>query len=67
LPSVRIIGDDDPTMPLSCEWSAECTRRGAYLAAFHNGFVSAAHTDEDISLTGEVASDAFAAIRKRHG
>jgi glutamate-1-semialdehyde 2,1-aminomutase len=67
LPSVRIVGDDAEMMPLSTEWSAECTRRGAYLAAFHNGFLTAAHTDDDISLTAEIASDAFAALRTRHG
>lgn len=67
MPSIRIVGDDAERIPLSAEWGAECTRRGAYTAPFHNGFLSTAHTDEDLNLTGEIADDAFAALRKRHG
>jgi glutamate-1-semialdehyde 2,1-aminomutase len=65
--SFRIVGDDAERMPLTAEWGAECTRRGAFMAPFHNGFVSTAHTEEDLNLTGEIAAEAFAAIRKRQG
>jgi glutamate-1-semialdehyde 2,1-aminomutase len=67
MPSFRIAGDEADKIPLSTDWSGECTRRGAYLAAFHNQFLSTAHTDEDINRTAEIASDAFAELRRRHG
>lgn len=67
MPSFRIAGDDDEKIALTTQWSGECTRRGAYLAAFHNQFLSAAHTDEDLDRTAEIASDAFAELRRRHG
>jgi glutamate-1-semialdehyde 2,1-aminomutase len=43
-------------------WVAECVKRGAYLLPFHNNFVSAAHTDEDLDRTWAIADQAFAAL-----
>ena len=43
-------------------WVAECVKRGAYLLSYHNNFVSAAHTEEDIDRTCEIADAAFAAV-----
>ena len=64
LPSLRIVGDTDQGLPLSSLLTAECTRRGALLTAFHNGFLTTAHTDADVALTGEIANAAFAALRQ---
>jgi glutamate-1-semialdehyde 2,1-aminomutase len=43
-------------------WIAECVKRGAYLLSYHNNFVSTAHTDEDLTLTWDIADQAFAAL-----
>jgi glutamate-1-semialdehyde 2,1-aminomutase len=60
MPYLRIT--DDPTLMLHQQWCGECTRRGAYFTSHHNWFVSAAHTEEDIQRTWEIAEDAFKAI-----
>jgi len=43
-------------------WVAECVKRGAYLLGYHNNFVSAAHTEEDLERTWAIADQAFAAL-----
>ena len=43
-------------------WVAECVKRGAYLLGYHNNFVSAAHTEEDLRQTWAIADEAFAAL-----
>lgn len=43
-------------------WIAECVKRGAYLLSYHNNFVSAAHTSDDIARTCEIADQAFTAL-----
>ena len=43
-------------------WVAECIARGAYLLPYHNNFVSAAHTDDDLERTWAIADRAFAAL-----
>ncbi len=45
------------------QWVAECVKRGAYLLSYHNNFVSAAHTEDDIRRTCQIADEAFAALR----
>jgi glutamate-1-semialdehyde 2,1-aminomutase len=64
MPTIRIVGDDEERAPLSSEWAGECTRRGAYLSAFHNLFLTVAHTDEDLNRTGEIANDAFSVLKQ---
>ncbi len=44
------------------KWVAECVKRGAYLLSYHNNFVSAAHTEDDIRQTCDIADQAFAAL-----
>ena len=44
------------------QWVAECVKRGAYLLSYHNNFVSAAHTEDDIRRTCEIADEAFGAL-----
>ncbi|MEM7413100.1 MAG: aminotransferase class III-fold pyridoxal phosphate-dependent enzyme [Myxococcota bacterium] len=43
-------------------WICECVKRGAYLLSYHNNFVSAAHTEDDIRRTCEIADQAFQAL-----
>ena len=50
---------DDPSLMLHQDWCAACTRRGAFFTSHHNWFLSAAHTDEDIQRTLEIAEEAF--------
>ena len=45
------------------QWVAECVKRGAYLLSYHNNFVSAANTEDDIRRTCQIADEAFAALR----
>jgi len=44
------------------KWIAECVARGAYLLSYHNNFVSAAHTEDDIARTLDIADQAFASL-----
>lgn len=43
-------------------WIEACVQGGAYLLNYHNNFVSAAHTDEDLEQTWDIADRAFASI-----
>ncbi len=62
MPYLRLT--DDPSLMLHQRWCGEVTKRGAYFSSHHNWFVSAAHTQEDIDRTLEIAHDAFKAIKK---
>jgi len=48
-------------------WISECVKRGAFFLSFHNNFVSAAHTDEDIKRTWDIVDDAFKVVKKKYG
>ncbi len=61
MPYLRLI--DDPTLMLHQNWCGECTRRGAFFTSHHNWFVSAAHNQEDLNRTLEIADEAFPAIK----
>ena len=43
-------------------WIDECVKRGVYMLAFHNNFVSAAHSEADLELTLGRADDALKAL-----
>ncbi len=58
---------DDPSLALHQEWIAECVRRGVYFTNHHNHFINAALTDDLIRETVEIADEAFAVLRDRHG
>lgn len=60
MPYYRIVGEGGGR--LHAAWIAQCMARGAYLLGYHNNFVSAAHTDEDLHRTWEIADRAFAAV-----
>ncbi len=61
MPYYRIAGDGG--FGFHARWIAECVARGAYLLSYHNNFVSAAHTEDDIRQTWNVADQAFQALR----
>lgn len=44
---------------------SECVRRGAFFTNHHNLFTCTALSDDDIALTGEIADDAYKAVRSR--
>lgn len=68
MPYYRLVGDEGGGREeggggrLHAAWIAECVARGAYLLSYHNNFVSAAHTDEDLEQTWAIADQAFAAM-----
>ena len=43
-------------------WIEACVQGGAYLLNYHNNFVSAAHTDQDLEQTWDIADKAFASL-----
>jgi glutamate-1-semialdehyde 2,1-aminomutase len=48
-------------------WTTECVRGGVIVHPWHNWFLSAAHTDDDIDAVLLVTETAFAATRARFG
>jgi len=44
---------------------AEALKRGAYFHPYHNMFLSAAHTVDDITKVMGITDDAFAAVNER--
>ncbi len=68
MPYYRLVGDEGGGREeggggrLHAAWIVECVARGAYLLSYHNNFVSAAHTDEDLEQTWAIADQAFAAV-----
>ena len=51
----------------STTFSAELAERGVYMHPFHNGFLSAALTEDDIDETVAASDEAFAAVRAEFG
>jgi glutamate-1-semialdehyde 2,1-aminomutase len=48
-------------------WSDACLRHGVYVHPWHNWFMSAAHTEEDIAKALEGTDQAFAETRAHFG
>lgn len=48
-------------------FTGEAARRGVYLHPWHNWFLSAAHTADDVRCALERTDEAFAAVRARFG
>ncbi|MCD6570805.1 MAG: aminotransferase class III-fold pyridoxal phosphate-dependent enzyme [Deltaproteobacteria bacterium] len=46
---------------------AECSKNGVYFHPHHNWFISAAHTEEDIKKTLDVADKAFKVVKNQFG
>jgi len=64
MPLLTFDGDQD--FAIGATFASESVRRGVYLHPWHNWFVSAAHTDEDIDEALERTDEAFAATRLAH-
>jgi glutamate-1-semialdehyde 2,1-aminomutase len=63
MPYLTFAGDRDHE--LACVFAAQAVRGGAYIHPRHNWFVSAAMTDDDVTLALAATDDAFAAVRRR--
>ena len=60
MPKVRFATEND--FMRFQQFCAAATRRGAYLHPYHNWFLSAAHTEEDIDRTIDIADAALAEV-----
>ena len=65
MPFMTFSGDEKFAM--ANVWSATAARRGAYFHPWHNWFLSAAHSDEDIDRALDATEEAFAEVRRRFG
>ena len=54
--------DDDPDHRKGYRWCSEMVSRGVYMHPFHNMFISAALTVDDVKQTLEAAEGAFGAL-----
>jgi len=57
--------DDDPDLRRGFCWSSEMLERGVYVHPWHNMFLCAAMTGEDVDFTIQAAEGAFAALKSR--
>jgi glutamate-1-semialdehyde 2,1-aminomutase len=56
--------DDDPDMRRGFKWTSEMLRRGVYVHPWHNMFLCAAMTTDDIDQALDAAEDSFDALRR---
>jgi len=63
----QVLLDDDPDFRRGFAFAGEMIRRGVYLHPWHNNFVCAALTEDDVATVVAAATDAFAAVRAREG
>lgn len=60
----QILFENDPDFRVGYAWVAEALKRGAYFHPYHNMFLSAAHTVDDITKVLGITDDAFAAVKQ---
>lgn len=60
-----ILFEEDPDLRLGYCWTAEAVTRGVYFHPWHNNFLCAALTENDVQLTLDVTDQAFAILKKR--
>jgi glutamate-1-semialdehyde 2,1-aminomutase len=65
VPWLSFAGDGD--FAISDAWTSAAMERGVYLHPWHNWFVCAAHTEDDVAWALERTNDAFAVVRATHG
>jgi glutamate-1-semialdehyde 2,1-aminomutase len=65
MPYYRLVSNEGRA--LHRRWITACVHRGAFLLDYHNNFVSAAHTEQDVADTLTIASDAFEALASGGG
>jgi glutamate-1-semialdehyde 2,1-aminomutase len=63
----QILFADDPDFRRGFAFASELIQRGVYLHPWHNNFVCAALTEQDVAFAVGAAEEAFAAVRKREG
>jgi glutamate-1-semialdehyde 2,1-aminomutase len=63
----QILFEDDPDFRRGFAFSGELIQRGVYLHPWHNNFVCAALTEQDVREVVGAAEEAFAAARRREG
>jgi glutamate-1-semialdehyde 2,1-aminomutase len=63
MPLLTFSGDDD--FRLARSWTREAVDRGVYLHPWHNWFMSAAHTPDDVADALSRTDEAFAALRRQ--
>jgi glutamate-1-semialdehyde 2,1-aminomutase len=56
--------DDDPDMRRGFKWSSEMLKRGVYVHPWHNMFLCAAMTTDDIDQALDAAEDSFEALSR---
>jgi len=56
---------DDDSLMIHQKWVAECVSRGLFITSHHNHFINASLSDEDILVAGEIANEAYAAVRAK--
>lgn len=61
----QILFEDDPDFRRGFCWTGEAVKRGVYFHPFHNMFMCAAHTEDDVRRTLAATDEAFEALRKR--
>ena len=61
MPFFRITNDDGMTPHY--DWIARCVKRGLYLLPYHNHFICAAHNENDIKESLEIANAAFISMK----
>jgi glutamate-1-semialdehyde 2,1-aminomutase len=57
--------DDDPDLRKGFCFASEMLSRGVYIHPWHNMFLCAAMTDQDIATALDAAEGAFAALRQQ--
>ena len=56
--------DEDPEMKVGNAWSVAMVTRGVYVHPWHNMFLSAAMTEQDIDFALDAADESFRAVAK---
>jgi glutamate-1-semialdehyde 2,1-aminomutase len=59
-----IMLEDDPGYSKGYAWNQALLKRGVYFHPWHNMFICAAMTEEDIDQTLQAADDAFKVVRE---
>lgn len=59
----QVLFDDDPDFRVGFAWAAAMVERGVYVHPWHNMFLCAAMTAEDIAAAVDAADGAFAKVR----
>ena len=61
----QILFEDDPDFRKGFAWTQEALKRGVYLHPWHNMFMCAALTEDDVKETLTATDEAFEAVKKR--